>query len=122
MIYRIAADLVLVVHLTFVVAVVAGGFAWLRWRLAPLVHLPIAGWGAYVELTGRGCPLTAWENGLLRAAGESGYGESFIAHYLLAALYPDGLTRSAQLVLAALVVLVNVCIYFWVWRRRRRAH
>ncbi|HEX7037391.1 MAG TPA: DUF2784 domain-containing protein [Pseudomonadales bacterium] len=116
--YRIAADLVLALHLGFVAAVVLGGFAWLRWRFAPLVHLPIAGWGAYVELAGRACPLTTLENALLRAAGESGYGESFVAHYLLAVLYPNGLTRSAQLTLAALVVLVNVAVYGWVWRRR----
>lgn len=117
--YRIAADVVLIVHLAFVLAVVLGGFAWLRWRLAPVVHLPVAGWGAYVELTGRTCPLTTWENALLEAAGESGYDESFVAHYLLAVLYPEGLTRVSQLALAALVVLVNLAVYGWVWRRRR---
>lgn len=118
MIHRLAADVVLVVHLGFVLAVVLGGFAWLRWRLAPLVHLPGAGWGAYVELADRACPLTAWENALLRAAGEAGYGESFVGHYLLAALYPEGLTRCAQLALAAVVVLSNVAVYAWVWHRR----
>lgn len=117
--YRIAADLVLIVHLAFVIAVVLGGFAWLRWRFAPLVHLPLAGWGVYVELAGRACPLTTWENALLRAAGEDGYGESFVAHHLLAVLYPDGLTRSAQLTLAALVVLANLAVYGWVRHRRR---
>lgn len=118
--YRIAADLVLIVHAAFVAAVVLGGFAWLWWRWAPLVHLPMAAWGAFVELSGRVCPLTIWENALLRAAGSAGYEQSFIGHYLLATLYPDGLTRTVQLILAAVVLLTNGLIYTWIWRRRRR--
>ncbi|MEQ8858371.1 MAG: DUF2784 domain-containing protein [Pseudomonadales bacterium] len=119
--YRIAAELVLVVHVAFVVVVLLGGFLWLWWRWAPLLHLPMAGWGAFVELSGRICPLTVWENALLRSAGAAGYEEGFIAHYLLAALYPDGLTRTVQGVLAALVIVANLLIYLWVWRRRREA-
>ena len=118
---QVAADLVLVVHLAFVVAVVCGGFAWLRWRWAPLVHLPMAAWGAFVEVSGRLCPLTDWENALLRAAGEQGYDGSFIGHYLLALLYPEGLTREAQWLLAAAVLVVNAGVYTYVWRRRVRA-
>lgn len=124
MIHQVAAELVLVAHLLFVMAVVLGGLAWLLWRWAPLVHLPMAAWGAYVELSGRLCPLTVWENTLLRAAGREGYDTSFIGHYLLATLYPDGLTREVQIVLAALVLVANAVIYTWVGRRRaaRRRH
>ncbi len=120
MLYAIAADIVLVTHLAFVTAVLIGGLAWLRWRWAPLIHLPIAVWGVLVEAAGWYCPLTTLENDLLAAAGRAGYSDSFIGHYLLAVLYPAGLTRHAQLLLAMLVVGVNAGIYAWVWRRRRR--
>lgn len=119
MLDRLAADLTLIVHAVFVVAVVFGGFAWLRWRWAPWLHLPMAAWGAWVEIAGRLCPLTVLENQLREAAGAAGYAGGFIEHYLLAALYPDGLTRQTQLLLGAGVVVINVAIYAWVLRRRR---
>ncbi|MFW6093068.1 MAG: DUF2784 domain-containing protein [Pseudomonadota bacterium] len=121
MLYGLAADAVLVLHLLFVVAVPFGGLAWLWWRWAPLIHLPVAGWGAYVEIAGRPCPLTTLENHLLAQAGDAGYGDSFIGHYLLAALYPEGLTREAQWALAGLVVVVNLIIYARIRQRRHRA-
>ena len=118
MIYGLAADVVLLFHLLFIVAVVAGGLAWRWWRWAPLVHLPMAAWGAAVELGGGLCPLTTWENALLQAAGEAGYEGGFVGHYLLGVLYPEGLTRDVQIVLGVGVLAVNGLIYTWVWRRR----
>lgn len=115
----LAADLVLVLHMGFVALVVLGGAMWLWWRFSPLAHLPAAAWGAYVELANRPCPLTALENALLARAGEEGYANSFIAHYLLAVLYPEGLDREAQWLLGAGVVGLNVVIYVLVARRRR---
>ena len=50
---------------------------------------------------------------------EAQYSESFVEHYFLPVIYPDGLTRNVQFVLAALVVAVNLSSYFFVWRRRR---
>ena len=89
-------------------------------RWAPLLHLPAAAWGVYVELSGGLCPLTPLENRLRIAAGEAGYTGGFIEHYLLALIYPAGLTHEIQYVLAAIVVGVNGLAYAWVWRRRRR--
>ena len=77
----------------------------------PIVHLPAAAWGIFVEITGRICPLTYLENYLRIKSGQSGYAESFIEHYLLAVIYPAGLTRGIQLALAGAVVIVNVVIY-----------
>ncbi len=81
MVDRALADLVLVVHLAFIVFVVVGGVLALRWRWAPLLHLPAAGWGVFVELSGRVCPLTPLENALRHAAGSSGYSGGFIEHW-----------------------------------------
>ena len=116
---RLAADLVVVLHAAFVLFVVCGGLLALRWPKAAWVHLPAAAWGAAIEFTGWICPLTPLENALRVRAGDDGYAGDFVAQYLLAALYPDGLTRGVQVTLGAAVVLVNAAIYVLVIRRTR---
>jgi hypothetical protein len=119
MIYDALADLVLVVHLAFIVFVVVGGLLALRWQRAPLLHLPAALWGVFIEVAGGVCPLTPLENALRRAADSAGYGGGFVEHYLVPVVYPPGLSHPAQLALAGLVVGVNALVYWIVWRRRR---
>ncbi len=119
MIYGLMADLVLVAHVVFVVFVVAGGIFVLRWPRAAWVHVPCALWGALVEVAGWICPLTPLEVSLRRRAGEAGYAEGFLEHYVTPVLYPAGLTREVQVLLGVLVVVLNVAVYTWAWRRRR---
>jgi hypothetical protein len=111
MIYRLSADFVLILHFLFIGFVIFGGLLALRYAWIALVHIPSACWGAFIELTGGACPLTVIEVGLRRIAGDSGYSDSFIEHYLLPVIYPLGLTRDIQFWLAGLVVLINVAIY-----------
>ena len=120
MFFRLAADGVLLLHLAFILFALLGAAMAVRWRWLPLVHLPAAAWGVFVELTGRICPLTYLENFLRIKAGQSGYTESFIEHYLLNIIYPSGLTREIQFALAATVVVVNIAIYGWLISRRRQ--
>jgi apolipoprotein N-acyltransferase len=119
MLYRALADLVLILHLLFILFVIGGGFLTLRWRWLVWLHLPCAVWGGLVELAGWYCPLTPLENELRRAGGATGYSGSFVAHYLLPLIYPIGLTRGVQLALAAVVLLVNGAAYVLYFRRRR---
>lgn len=113
------ADAVLVVHFLFIVFVVGGGFLALRWPRLAWVHLPCAVWGAWIELAGWVCPLTPLENSLRRRAGEAGYEGGFIENYLLEVVYPAGLTREIQILLACVVVAVNAIAYALLLRRRR---
>jgi len=113
------ADLVLVVHLAFVAFAALGGLLALRWRRAAWVHLPAAAWGAYIEISGGICPLTPLENRLRQGAGGTGYDGGFVEHYLVALLYPEALTRGTQFTLAALLVVLNLVVYGFVWRRWR---
>ena len=115
------ADLLLVAHLAFVVFVVAGGLLVLRWPRAAWVHLPAALWGVTVEWVGWICPLTPLEVRLRQAAGEQASGSDFIARTVLPLLYPEGLTRSAQLVLGAIALAMNIAVYSVVIRHRRMA-
>lgn len=109
--HRLLADLVLALHLAFVVFVVLGGFLVHRWPHLAWLHLPALAWGVLIELAGWICPLTPLENSLRRGAGEAGYEGGFIEHYLLAVLYPDGLTRQVQLLLAAALLSLNMAVY-----------
>jgi len=101
--------------------VVAGGLLALRLSWVPLVHLPAALWGVFIEASGGVCPLTPLENALRRAAGASGYEGGFIEHYLVPAIYPPALSHQVQLELAGLVVLANALVYSVVWRQHRSA-
>lgn len=120
MLHSLLADAVLLFHFAFILFVGGGGLLWIWWRRAPWLHLPIAAYGVWIELSGNICPLTPLENSLRRMAGEQGYSGGFIEHYLLPVIYPSGLTREVQLVIAALVLVLNLTIYGLVWRRRRR--
>lgn len=121
MAYRLIADLVVGVHLLFVVFVVGGGFLTWRWPRVAWVHVPVAVWGALVELAGWICPLTPLENALRRAAGDAGYPAGFIEHYIIPLVYPAALTRGFQIGLGAAVVAINTLAYAVLLRRARPA-
>ena len=117
--YRALAALVVVAHLAFVLWAVLGGLAvWRRPGLA-WAHLPAVAWAIWIEASGGLCPLTPLENALRRRGGGAGYAGGFVEHYLLPALYPEGLTRGLQAALAAGVLLLNGAIYWRLLRRRR---
>jgi hypothetical protein len=118
--YLFLADLVLILHLGFVVFVLCGGLLVLRWRRLAWLHLPAAVWGAIVEFTGWICPLTPLENWSRAQGGETTYRSDFIAQYLLPVLYPGDLTRDVQLLLGTGVVILNAAIYWWCWRVHTR--
>ena len=123
MTWAFASALVLVVHLGFVLFVVLGALVVWRWPRLAWLHLPAAAWGVFIELSGRGCPLTGLENALRLRAGIDGYTESFVEHYILWLLYPGGLTRDIQLALAGAVAAINLFLYgrLLLRARRRRA-
>ncbi|MEJ8839271.1 DUF2784 domain-containing protein [Ramlibacter sp. AN1133] len=121
MLERLLADAVVVLHLAFVAFALAGGLLVLRWRWVALLHLPALAWAAFVEFTGRICPLTPLENALRAAAGTAAYQGGFVEHYLLPVLYPAELTREVQLLLGAGLLAFNVAVYAAVaWQPRRR--
>jgi len=121
MIFRIGADVILVLHLVFVIFVAAGGLMVLRWPKLAWLHVPAACWGVWIEFSGRICPLTPLENTLRRQGGGSGYSGGFIDHYITALIYPEGLTRTAQLMIGSFVLALNVLMYALLIRRLRRA-
>ncbi|MDR4493108.1 MAG: DUF2784 domain-containing protein [Nitrospirales bacterium] len=117
MFWRILADLVLLVHLSFILFVIVGGFLALRWRGLAWIHLPAMVWGVAIEFGGWICPLTPLENWLLRAGGLAGYSGGFIERYVLPIIYPIGLTPKMQMYLGAGILVINLVAYALYYRR-----
>ena len=118
--YQLFADLVVVIHFAFVFFSVLGALLAIRWRRIIYLHLPAAVWAAWIEFSGRICPLTPLENWLRLKGGGAGYSGDFIGHYLLPILYPSGLTRKVQFVLGGVVVGLNIIIYGYILFARKR--
>ena len=111
MIAKVAADFLVVVHFAFIAFVVLGGFLVLKWGRVAILHIPCALWGALIEFKGWICPLTPLENHFRKAAGGTGYSGGFIDQYVMPLVYPKGLTRDMQILLGAMVLALNVCVY-----------
>lgn len=125
--YRLLADAILVVHFAIVVFVVFGLILILtgllaRWtwihncafritHLAAVVFIVVQAW------IGQLCPLTVWENALRRRAGQSGYTETFVEHWLQKVIFYQAeqwVFTAIYTCFAALVVLA------WLLGRRVR--
>ena len=116
MLYRVLADVVLIGHLLFIIYGLLGGLlyfwrSWLVW-----LHLPLAAWISLIEFFQWTCPLTPWEKQLRVLAGEGAYSGGFIEHYLIALIYPDGMTRGIALILGVIALGSNLLIYGFILR------
>ena len=119
MLYRFLADCIMLVHFAYILFVMGGAFLVLHRRWWMWLHLPAVAWGAWIEFFSKACPLTPLENSLRARAGQAGYSGGFIDHYITRAVYPEGLTPRAQIVIGALLVVANAALYWLIWRRTR---
>lgn len=115
--YRFLGDILILLHLAFVLFAVCGGLLCLRWPKVAWLHVPAVLWSGLVELAGWICPLTPWENWLRYRGGESGYSGDFIQHYILPVLYPADYTRGLQITLGILVLVFNLLVYGYVFKK-----
>lgn len=118
--YSVAADALVIAHLAFIMFVMLGGLLLLKWPRCIYLHLPAVAWGTLVELRGWLCPLTPLEQHYRALAGETGYSGDFVQHYLLPLIYPAGLTRDVQTILAMCVITVNLVIYAVIYVQYQR--
>jgi hypothetical protein len=114
MIFRFLADSVLLLHLGFVLFAVGGAMLVVRRPGLAALHLPAVAWAIIVQFTGWICPLTPLENHFRVLGGQAGYAGGFVEQYLLAVLYPDGLTREIQLALGTMLLALNIGAYAYV--------
>jgi len=119
MLYRYLADLVLVLHLAFVLFALLGACLVLRWQRLAWTHVPLALWAVIVEFTGWMCPLTPLEHWLRLKGGIPVAKLGFVEQYLFPLLYPPPLTRGFQMILGAMVLAINVLMYAWILSKTR---
>jgi len=115
LLYLILTDLVVIIHVLFIIFALLGGLLVIARRYLIIVHLPAAIWASLISFMGWICPLTPLENYLRNAAGADGYTGGFVEHYLMPILYPIGITANIQIVLGIFVVFFNISIYTFVY-------
>lgn len=118
MVYRVLADLVMVIHGALLVFFVIGGFLAWRWPRLIWAVLFVAVWNLAIVILDFGCPVTALEKYLRRKGGEQPYASGFIEHYLDGRIWPEGATPTAEKIGFALLVISYVG--FFVIRHRRK--
>jgi hypothetical protein len=127
--YLLAADAVLLLHVSFVVFVVAGlalilagglmSWAWVRNWWFRVTHLAAIGVVVLQSWLGVICPLTKLEMALRDRAGDTTYAGGFVSHWLETILYYRAPAWVFAVVYTAFGALVLLS-WFWVPPRRRR--
>ncbi len=92
MLYRSLADVVVIVHLAFILFIAVGGLLAWRWPRLLWLHLPAVVWGLGSITIGFTCPLTPLEKYLRRLAGGDAYAGGFVDRYIEGVVYPEELT------------------------------
>jgi hypothetical protein len=110
-IYRIVADLLVLLHLAFICFAVAGAFLAWKWRWLALLHLPAVAWAVLISLRSWPCPLTPLEKSFRTLAGQAAYEGGFVENYIVPLIYPEELTRGLQLGIGIFVLVINIFAY-----------
>ena len=128
--YALAADMVLAVHVLFVVFVVAAlllifagkwlNWSWIRNRVFRIAHLMAIGIVVLQAWIGMICPLTTMEMWLRERAGNATYSGAFIAHWLESLLYYEAPPWAFAVCYTAFGALV-VGSWFWVRPNKKGA-
>jgi hypothetical protein len=131
LLYRIAADVVVVVHFSYVAFVILGflltligilaRWNWVRNPVFRTLHLLAILLVAAEALGGITCPLTTWEYQLRSLAGEATYQGAFIAKWVHELLFYEAepWVFTVCYSLFGLAVLLTFLLAPPRWRRRR---
>lgn len=123
-VYLLAADLLLIIHFSFVLFVTLGlmliwagkfrGWSWIRDPWFRLTHLTAVLVVVLQSWLGVRCPLTAWEMALREKGGQEVYSETFVSYWVGTFLYYQG----PPWVFTLLYTLIGVVIFMsWLYVR-----
>ena len=116
MVFRLLADLVVVVHFSFIIFIAVGALLAWRWPWLFWFHLPAFIYGAVIITVGFTCPLTPLEKYFRRLGHQHEYAGGFVDHYITGVIYPEKLAPLVQ----ALIAVAVVVGYVGLLRKRRR--
>jgi hypothetical protein len=115
-VYRLLADLAVVVHFAFIAFVAVGAFMAWRWSWLVWLHVPSVIYSALIITVGFQCFLTPLEVDFRERAGEEGYSGGFVDRYIEDVVYPGEYTTALRALVAVAIVVGYVGLYV---RRRR---
>ena len=111
MLWRRAADMVAISHLTLIGFILAGGFVARRHPRVTKAHVVTLAATAAVYAAGLDCPLTDWEKGLRRLAGDDIYTGGYIEHYFVSPWHPSGMSPAIGLGILGVAVATTAVAY-----------
>ena len=117
--YSVLADVVLTLHLLFILWIAFGAIVTRRRAVLRWLHLGSLVWGILIDILPWACPLTRAENWLETQAGIAPYQGGFLLHYLDALVYPD-IPPGLLVGRGVAVCVVNLGIYAVRFHRRQR--
>ncbi len=119
MIYKLAADFLVLIHLGWILFLILGAVIGVRRILVMWVHLGAMAFSLVLQIFSWICPLTHLEFWLRQRHDASlAYPGSFIAHYAEELVYLR--VDPAHVFVATLgIVMANLWLYGWAWKRRR---
>lgn len=110
--YRIAADLVVLVHFLWILFLICGAFIGRRYRLVKIFHMSGLGFAVIMQIYGWYCPLTHLEMWLRQKHDPSlTYSGSFIIHYIEKVIYIQ-LSPGIIFALTLTMIVVSGFVYF----------
>jgi hypothetical protein len=115
LIYKVLADMVVMVHFFWIVFLMFGGLLGVKYRAVKIFHVAGLLFAAVIQVSGWYCPLTDLEVWLKsRYAPGLAYKGSFIIHYIEKLVY---IRISHQMIIALTVLL---CAFNgWVYLRKK---
>lgn len=119
MIYRSLADVVVIVHLAFIVFVAVGGIMAWRWPMLLWLHVASVAYGAGIVTIGWECPLTPLEKYFRRLGNEQGYEGGFVDRYVEGVIYPERYATLLRFLAATLIAVGWFGLYLRHTRRDR---
>jgi hypothetical protein len=111
MVYRIAADIVVLIHFLWIVFLIFGALIGKKYRLLKISHIAGLGFAVLLQIFGWYCPLTYLEIWLRKRYEPSlTYRGSFIIYYVEKLVYID-LSRGIIFVLTLILISVSAYVY-----------
>ena len=116
MFWRIADDIIVAIHLLWIIFLIFGALPGRRWLSVRLLHLASLIFSVLLQLFGWICPLTHLEIWLRREQARTlGYSGSFIAYYLEKLVYLD--VSALYIFIGTLIVIAFSLFLYQPWRR-----
>lgn len=111
------AELVLVVHLVFILWVMGGVLLVRRHPRMKWFHIGSLVYGIFIEVVPwPPCPLTILEQALEERAGAAAFHGQFLLHYLDELVYPN-VSLTLLITVAVAFCAANLLYYVFTWRK-----